>query len=84
MRDEKEVLSEKVTELKEGTKNINTGSEEATVPTEQSPPGCPICAFIEAGDCKLQHQVRLMLFDEIHAQLIQLPPTAELARCNYR
>ena len=26
-------------------------------PTSGEQPTCPICAFIEAGDCKEQHQV---------------------------
>ena len=44
-------------ENKEEAKIID--GQEASTSGEDSPPGCPICAFIEAGDCKLQHQVTL-------------------------
>jgi hypothetical protein len=29
-----------------------------TAPDEEEEPECPICKFVEAGPCKVEHQVR--------------------------
>ena len=39
------------------------GSTEGQPTTSGEQPTCPICAFIEAGDCKEQHQVRVRGMD---------------------